>query len=628
MHKKLQKFFIYGIVIAVSLSFLIMGFDSYRSRKNYVAATVNGQTIPWDAVERIYNNYYQSLVRTNPNMLRNIEPRLLLEEVRQMLVAQTAFRSESEASGYTINDEQLIRKIITDESFWDNGKFSKSKYDEVLAKAGLNAKQFEHNVRSGMLAEQLQDSVQLSAFTLKPEVVAATKIVTQKRYFAYATMPANFFAKELLVPETAIAEYYQQHQQLFIQPEKVKLNYAVLELESIANTIEPTNAELQAYYTENQQDYIEPAMFKVRHIFLQAAADMEAPALQAVQTKMQEILSKLQKGANFAQLAKQYSEDPNSAGNGGELAFKAQGETVAAFEAAALALKRPGELSPIIRSEFGLHILQLIAHKAATVRDFAAVAASVRSSVQRQSAKALFTEQLQAVEKNIKAKPEATLAELVQTLKLPPPIHTSDFLDKTARNGILADPKVLEAVFRDTTSQAIYIVPLTEQRVCLLQIIEKQPASVAALSAVQDNIRQKLQIEAAAVRSKEFTDSCLEQLKQGKTLEQLARQKKLQWSGHQTLVYNARTALPAELVKKVFTMPRPQIGPLHAVVPLTNGDQLLLSLYSVVNPKLDDTQVQDMQRILHVNLAARETQVVQEALIKQAKIILEGFNDR
>ena len=286
-----------------------------------------------------------------PNQVLNgmIERRMLLESAQR--------------SGLRVSDAELADKIQSMPSFQRNGQFiGAAEYESVLSSYGLTVDQFEHGYREDMLIEKFNALV--AASLVIPEERLKTQFAAQneKAKIEYVLVPsARLAGAAAAAPsEAELKAFYDGNKELFREPEQRKLKYLLVEQSKLREKLKPSPAEIQAYYQAHADDFPVPERVHAEHVLIKVAKDATPAEDAAARKKAEDVLARAKKGEDFSELARKYSDDPGSKAQGGDLPPFSRGQMVPPFEEAAFSMA-PGEIRGPVKSDFGYHVIKLLA---------------------------------------------------------------------------------------------------------------------------------------------------------------------------------------------------------------------------------------------------------------------------
>ncbi|WP_435626830.1 SurA N-terminal domain-containing protein [Candidatus Ferrigenium straubiae] len=538
------------IVLAlIILPFAFWGMDSYRQSGNTaeVVATVNDAKITQQEFENSLRQQQDRLrqmlgANFDAAMLDNPEMR---HAVIDNLVAQRLLIERAKAVGLAVSDEQMAQVIQSIEAFQDNGKFDKKRYEAALANQNMSPLMFEARLRGELLGQQLRDAYLQNGFVSNSVADNVIRLMEQQRVVSISPVSFQPYLAQAKVDEAALKKYYEQNQKEFQVQEQARVEYVKLSVANLLPKAEVKTEDARKYYDEHQGDFGTPEERQAAHILIAVAAAAPQAEQEAAKAKAEQLLQQARKTPEgFAELAKQNSQDPGSAANGGSLGFFGRGMMVKPFDDAAFALKQ-GEISGVVKSDFGYHIIKLLAVKPAKIAPFEEVREGVINKLRQQKAADLFAELAEKFSNTVYEQSDTLkpAAELVGAK-----MEQSGWLVKGAAAGEPWTTKMLQAIFTDETvknkrnTAAIEVAPNT---LVAARVLEYKPAAARALDEVQEMIRQKLLRQQAMELA----------VKQGKTLlEQLQHGDKpaLSWTPPQSISRAQHGSLDKELVRKIF----------------------------------------------------------------------------
>jgi peptidyl-prolyl cis-trans isomerase D len=547
-----------GLII---ITFALFGLGSYIQDKSQVfAAKVNGVEITPRELQMAYQQQRAQMEQMlgdayDPALLND---KLLRQRALDSLIGRQLVFQASQDADMAISDQLLAAHIQSASVFQEDGSFSEQRYQRLLYQQGQSPASFEYDTRRGLQMEQLLNGLSKSAFVTSAEVEQAYRLQEQTRDFAYWIISAQPFEATVAITEQQIDEYYQQHAEEFVVPERVRVAYLRLSGEALADAVEVEEAELQAQYQAKKDALKTQEQRRASHILIQVAQDADQEALDAARNEAQELLDQIRAGADFAELAEKHSDDTGSAPQGGDLGFFAKGVMVPEFEASAFALQ-PGEVSDLVQTQFGFHIIKLIEVKASEVPEFDAVRAELLTELKQRGVDDLFYEKLEQLTDLSYEHPDS-LDTAADALGLE--IQHSDWLSASGGTGIGEYPKLMAVVFGEDVLEAGHNsepVEVGANDVIVARVEEREAAQQLPLDKVRDQISEALRQQLAAQQAQAKGEELLEKLAQGASAEQIEAQDYLS-SGQAEAVKRSASGHNAEVMREVFKLARPQQG--------------------------------------------------------------------
>jgi len=571
------------IVILISVPFALWGIGSYiGGGSEPVVATVNGQEITERDFDSAYRNY-RDLLRQQ--MGKDYRPELLNDELIREQVLDSMIRERlilqaSEKMGLSAGDALVRATIVGIPAFQVNGRFNQQAYERGVRFRGLTPSGFEAQVRRRLIIEQLSKAVTGSEFAPGAEIQALLRLRLQKRDLDYLLVPAERYLDQIQVSDTELRNYYDSNQQAFQAPERVKLEYLDLDIANIAKTLSVDDETLRSYYEQHRKDYVTPGQRRASHILITLEEGADQQAEKAAREKAEGILQRLRAGEDFATLAKEVSEDPGSAGEGGDLGYFERGVMDKAFDDVVFEMQE-GAISEPVRTVFGLHIIKLTGVKPETGKPFEELKDELKSAYLKGEAERLFYEYAERLG-DLAYEDPGSLQPAADALGME--TQQSDWITRNGGSGLLASPKLLGAAFGDdvllegNNSEPIEISP---EQVVVLRVTEHEEASVRAYEDVKQEITDLLKQQRASELARAEGEKLLARLRDGASLQDLAADVGSEVASLQG-VERDNSELPANLRRRLFRMPRPgQDKPVYGQVQLRNGDFAIIALRAV-----------------------------------------------
>ena len=599
----------------IILSFALAGVGSYlNSPVDTNPAEVNGEPITAQALETAYRNERSRMeaqfgesfaqLASNPEYTKQLR-----HSVLEKLVDQLVLDQQAHATRIRVGNEQVKETIRTMPEFQNEGKFDNERYLSLLSRAGLTPQGFSESIRQDLVRQNWIGGLVNSEFALAGEVNTIDGLLQQARDVTLYTLPVDHFMKTVQVSDAELDTYYKAHQKQFMSPDQVKISYVMLNAKDLQGDIKVSDQEARDYYDQHQDQYRTAERRQVAHILI--AQKDDASALKEAEA----LLSKLKSGADFAKLATQNSTDKLSARKGGELDWFEKGVMDPEFEKAAFALQKSGDLSTVVKSQFGYHIIKLLGIQPETSKSFDQVKADVLAKVRQDKSHELFLDKQQQLADLSFENPDSL--DLVAE-KMGLKIVNSDFFAASTAVAPLNDPKVKQQAFsedlreQNTNSEVINI---SDDQALVLHVTEFKHAAVRPLADVKADVTSAVKLEKAQGQVREQAIALLAKLNKGESIE--AELKAV--TGKQesrTGVTRMSSELDASLVQALFRMAKPEAGKSVAeLVPQMDGDQVIL----VLNKVTQQEKPSAMKPMLENQLAQGRSGAVYQALLNQAR---------
>ncbi len=514
----------WGIVGVISIVFALFGLSdsfSFGSDKN-TAAQVNGEKISWQTVDVMYRNLSHQYAD------QQMDPQALKNHIIRVLVQRSALTTDARKKGFRVGEEQMVSRLVRNPSFQEEGKFSEKKYHSVIAQAAYTDRKYREELVQDILVEQVQTGIVASNFTTPGELKKIVGIVDQTRDVGYAKIPAHYFKKKVKLSQEHISDYYEQHKAEFIKPEEVTLEYIELSLDQLASGIKPTANEVKSFYEANTEAYTLPERAEARHILISVSGHDEATDTIA-KSKAEALIAALKEGADFAALAEKESQDSVSAKQGGNLGWISRGQTVPEFEAAVFSLT-PGALHPEpVRSTFGYHVIQLVSHKASSVRPFKEVSDLVKEQLVRERASEIFTQKSEQLER-LAFENASSLASVGAELELD--VSETAPFGRSGGEGLAALQDVIQVAFSEEFLQGNRNsdpIRLSDDTLAVIRLKKHEPTRQLDFEQAKSDVVARLTDLKMASLLQDLTNEFQEKMKSGKKPSVIAQQHGLKW---------------------------------------------------------------------------------------------------
>ncbi|MGA2654665.1 MAG: SurA N-terminal domain-containing protein, partial [Gammaproteobacteria bacterium] len=587
IRSKTHGLFAWIVIILIGLVFAVWGIEGFMSSNGNVIAEVNGQTITAQELQRTY----QQLARQQQLMQAlqgapAVNEELLQQQALNGLISEKLLSSAARKEGFAVGKNQVDDLLRNLPQFQDeNGKYVPEKLDATVKNMGYTLPTFRQAVQNDLMIGQVRGTIVESAFVLPNEFDRTIDLLEQKRDIQYVLIPAAQYLPQAQVTQDQISEYYQARPADFMLPERMSIEYVRLSADKL-NVANPDDKALEEYYNTHLTDYAEPEKRHAAHILL--TSEKISGDAAAVDALAEKLMQELKNGADFAALAKQYSADPGSAEQGGDLGWFGRGMMVPQFEEAVFTAE-PNSLVGPIKTDFGVHIIKVIAVQPETVKPFNDVKDQVRTAWIENQRQTLFDDELAKLDTLAFENPD-NLNAVADQLNLSVE-KTSVFDHKDAQSlGELNTADVVNAAFSDAVlleNRNSSIVELTPTDVIVLRKLTHEEAQLQPLDAVQEQIKTHLALEQAAKLAHQQAQSWLDALKSGTAADKLAN---VAWiSEAKSTRYNH--AVPPAVLNKAFTL---QVSGAD-IIPVGKEDYALVLVNAVYPGELDPNFADQMR---------------------------------
>ncbi|GAB2797954.1 SurA N-terminal domain-containing protein [Halomonas shantousis] len=538
------------IVGAIIVTFAFFGVESLVglfSASSDAVATVNGEDIKRQEVEL----QVQRSIRSG--QVPPEQERELRAEVIDQLISRTLLEQYAQEGGMTLSEAQLDQIIVGLPEFQDqNGRFSSELFRNKLASAGYTPLSFRQELRVDMLRQQLQQGLAQAAFVLPSERERLAALQNQARDFRYAVLGRDDLSSPVEVSDEEAQAYYASHQQAYQRPEQVRLRYIVLDKADLAEGIEVSEEQLREAYTAELRE----APRRVSHIMVSFGEERSREEARGV---LQEVQQRLAEGADFAELAAEYSDDAATAESGGDLGVINRGFFGEAFENAAFGLQK-GQVSQIVETENGLHLLKVTGLE---IPPYEEMQDQLAERVRLAAADDVFNERAQQlIDESFAADDLASVAEDLDLT-----VQESDWVSRDDASGVLAEPGVMDAAFTPDVLEEGYnseVLELDDQRRMVLRVAEHRPATTLPLEEVEQQVRSAVEQNKAREALMEQAATAVAALRNGESPD-------LDWRQVQGATRQGAQEVPQAVLAEAFRLPHPQDDPTYGTTQMSDG---------------------------------------------------------
>ena len=497
-HTKIVMGFLFLLIVP---SFILFGLDGYnRSNDKAVAvAKVDGQEITqtdWDRAHlREVERLRASMPSLDPKLLDSPEAKYATLE---KLVRDRVLTTAANKSKLNTSDQRLARDLQDNPEIAAlrraDGTLDMERYRQMLGTQGLSPEMFEANVRAERSSRQVLAGIAGSGFSAKGAADTALNAYFQKREIQVAGFATAEYAAKLNPTDAELELFYKANESLFQAPEQANIEYVLLDVETIKKSITVNEAELKAYFDQNAARLSGAEERRASHILIASPKGAPEVERQKAKAKAAELLVLAKKSPNlFADVAKKNSQDPGSAPSGGDLDFFARSAMVKPFSDAAFAMQK-GDISDVVESEFGYHIIKLTDIKVANQRSFEEMKPDLLADVKKQQAQKKFGETAEAFTNGVYEQADS-LRPVAERLKLD--IKTASGITRKPQpgaTGALANPKFLNAIFSPDAIEKkrnTEAVEVASNQLISGRITQYTPAHTRPLLEVKELVRQR-----------------------------------------------------------------------------------------------------------------------------------------
>ena len=622
IHDKITGWVAYVILGAIALVFVLWGINWTLGAPNY-AAKVNGSEISVNEVRQSYQQQLAQVERASPKGLDDSTRNDIKRKVLDDYVNSEALVTRADKLGYRVSDGELLKAMAQVPAFQVDGKFDQAHAVAVLRAQGRSVAEIEALFRRDVKLRQLDTALAMSSFATAGELKQVRALTRQQRELTWITVPAARYAAEATPDDAALKDYYDAHKSEYLTPETVNLRYVEVSLADLAAKVSVDDAQLRAYYEEQKgktpERYVQAEQRRVRHILI-PVADPKDDA--AAKTQVESILKRAQAGEDFAKLAKEFSQDPGSAQQGGDLGWSERKVWVAPFADAAFSMN-VGDIRGPVKTQFGYHILKLDGIQPANVKTFEQSKPDLEAEYRRSEAERQFNnEQDQLADAALQ---NATDIDVVARKAGLTVKQIADFSRTDGGGDLGKAPAVIDAAFSQDVldGHLSSMVEVEKGRGVVLRATDHKLPQQKPLDAVRALVVAAWKKQRGAELAAAAAADAVKRLNAGESWDGVAKSLN---ASTQPPRYVARVdpSVPGEIRQSVFQAPKPTGKPIYQDVAFTNGDAAVVSLSAVREAPVDNQQQEDMilRRQYASEVASAESQSYALAARADAKVVL------
>lgn len=623
IHDKITGWVAYVVLGAIALVFVLWGINWSLGAPSF-AAKVNGREVSINEVRQAYQQQLAQFQRATNGAIDDNQRIAIKKRVLDDFVNNEALVTRIDALGYRVSDPDLLKSMAQIPVFQVGGKFDEAHAVAVLKAQGRSISEIETLLRRQGQLEQLDTALGASSFATLSELSRIRALTTQQRELAWVSLPASRYAAAVTPDEAALKSYYDLHKSEYLTPETVNLRFVEISLAELGAKMAVSDAQLKAYFAEQKtkspERFAQTEKRRVRHILFQVTEPKDDAAARV---KAEGILKRAKAGEDFSKLAKEFSDDTGSAQQGGDLGWSERKVWVAPFADAAFKMQ-VGDISGIVKTQFGYHILKLDGIEPSAVKTFEQSRSDLEAEYRRNESERLFNS---AQDQLADAALQNTTDIDVVARKAGLVVQQIAQFSRGEGGGTLGKaPKVLESAFSQDVldGRLSSIVEVGKGRGVVLRATDHKLPQQKPLEAVRVALIAAWKKQRGIELAKLAADDAAKRLSAGESWETVAKPYGAMPPAPARFVARTEASVPAEILAAAFAAPKPASKPIYQSVALADGDAALFALSAVrTDPKTDVPQAElDLRRQYAGQMAALEAQSYAVAARAAAKVSL------
>ncbi|NQS89632.1 peptidylprolyl isomerase [Patescibacteria group bacterium] len=545
----------------IAISFLVSIFFTYgrfsgggSGEKSLVK--VNGTSILYASFLRSYRSAYNQYLQNTQGEISPQMENYLRSQVVSQLVSNEILYQEAKKAKIKVSKEEILRQI--------RGAMrnfaSRENFIRWLTYQGYSYSDFEEEIERQIVISRLTQLIEDSAMVTDEEVKDHWAIENEKIKVEYLLLDPKKYAKDVKVTTEEAKKYYQDHKDDFKVPEKVKVQYILISPEEFKDKIDVSEQTLKKYYQGNLDEFEVEEERRASHILIRLSSSATEEEEKKAKEKIEEIERKIKEGANFNNLAKEYSEDPASAIKGGDLGFFTYQTMTPSFSKAVFSLEEIGEVSPMVKTSFGYHLIKLIGIQPSYTVSFEEVKEEINNKVIEQESEKEAHREIEEIKERINERKisfEEYAKEYPDRVKITPLFSRYEEIE-----GFGWDYQFVQTAFSLKLGEVSSSTKIPEGY-CLINLLEKEPSHVLSWDEVKEEAEEKLAENKAEKITQQRAIQLVEKLREGSDLSSLVEEweyQELDYFTRQDLIKQMMDQDSEQFIKVVFSLGKEEIS--------------------------------------------------------------------
>jgi len=511
--KKSTGFVAYFIVGLIALTFIVTalyGID-FMGSGQAVAKVGDKEISKTEFLKNFVPQQRNLQQQLGADYSADIENILKQTVIDQMVNSQILFQY-AQNHGYVTTPKEVQTNIAKNEVFYKEGKFDVDQYKKILRLNGYSVQEYEASQFQQLTQEQLRSNIEKSAFVTDFERKNVTSLLNQERKFDYLEIPVKDFSDQVSISDSMLKDYFDKNQDRFIKPMKVSVDFVELNLDEVTKSISPSDDDLAILYDEEKNRFSTDEERNAQHILVEKKVTAD------------QVISLINKGKSFEDLAKEYSIDTGSKDSGGDLGFFGIGVMVPEFETAVFAMKE-GEVSAPIKSEFGFHVIKLNQIKESSLKSFDEVKEQLVKIYQKNQGQKMIYD-LSDEMTNLAY--EGSLEELAEKMNLK--LQTSELFSKTSKSP---NKKMINAAFSDPVlnrGENSEPIDLGEDKLVVLRLNKLEKSRNLNFDEVKTQVEGIVKTQESKKLADKLTDEIITSISDNQKTDEILKKNNLNWT--------------------------------------------------------------------------------------------------
>jgi peptidyl-prolyl cis-trans isomerase D len=519
VRKHARSWLIKVALFLIVIVFIFWGGYSYKTRQEGQMARVGDYYVSISE----YNQYYNQLVEMYRQQMRESFSEDLLRQMNlkkqalNLLIDRHLVAKVAQELGLAATSQEIQQKLLEFPVFQTEGKFDKKRYDFILRQNRLSPDTFEKQMGQDLTVQKVEAFIKRRALVTEAEIQADYRLNNTLMQVAYLLLDPKALEAEAKPDEKALEDYYQQHQDRYKDPEKRQLAYVLFNPDSFLPEVTVTENQIRDYFEDRRSEYNKEQEVRAQHILLGVKQDAPEADVAKAQAEAESILAEAKEGKDFTELARKYSQDPTVNDNGGDLGFFTRGRMVPAFADAAFSLK-PGEISEVVRTPYGFHIIKVTEVHAAKTTSLEEAKGEIESKLKGDITRDIANKRARDFADMAYAQKD--IGKAAQAMKLP----------LAGRGGLVSQKDALAEVGGAPTQSMNKLFALPEKGISdvfevpkgflVAQVEAIQPPQVIPFETAKERVEKDYRTDQARTLAQKKASETLEKAREFKSLEQ------------------------------------------------------------------------------------------------------------
>lgn len=613
------------IIVLLAIPFALWGVSNYfTTQVDTWVAKVNGEEIDQTEYQQQMANYRQRMAamlgeRFDPTIFE--EPDYKRQFVESMVRERVLIQAVNDA-GYAVPPSRVAQEIAGYQAFQLDGQFDGETYRRALQRVGMSPRQFEMRIRESLQSQSVPNALRASQLVTETELDALIRLQNQTRTFDYFVIDPAAFRDQVSVEAQEIQTYYEENPDEFMTPERVSIRYLELDASDLAETIDVDEGTLRSWFEDNRSSYLTPEQRLSSHILIEVPEDAAQEEVEAARQEAREASERISEGEDFADVAKDVSDDVGSAQAGGDLGWIERGQMAQAFEESLFSLEE-GQVSEPVRTGYGFHLIKVRDVQEPKGQTFDEAREGVAADYRESEAERLYLEQADRLV-DITYENPGSLQPAADALGLE--VKTAGPFPREGGEGFAENEEVVEAAYSDlvlkdrVNSDPVELGP---NHIAVLRVDRHEESELRPLEDVRDRIRETLLTQKAEAAAEAQARELAKRLEAGEGDMAAAAASTDKELVAAEAVQRSASDHPAPLLSEVFSLAAPGSAPAFHAVPAGGGSTAVVALRGITpgDPSaLSDTERQRLRQQLAQGYVSAESDSLIRSLEAKADV--------